>query len=349
MSKVIITGDLHIHAHRNDSRRIEDGLECLKWIYKTAEIAGISEVIIAGDFLHHRFSLNSYAYSKAVDAIVAARDNKVHTTFLLGNHDMYFEDNWETHSLKPLQGLATIIDTPQTIFFGTTPIDFLPYTPNPSKYLGSFNKDAKILISHLAVADAVLNAKFDIKSVEDDSKDKEVISVSAFNRWKKVWLGHYHYGQKVSKSVEYIGSPMQLSFGEAGQKKHIAIFSPETLETTYVENTISPQFHIVEDSDSVPANVTNSYIQMRSSAPLDGKFELRKHLSKLGAREIEFCPTNNTQSVNVKAAAALSNISQFFNDKDKLIAEYVNGVQPDGLDIELLKNIGAKLICSSEE
>lgn len=348
MSKVLITADLHIHPHRNDTRRIEDGLECLRWIYKTAEIAGIKYVIFAGDFLHHRFSLNSYAYSKASDIVLEANEKGIDSIMLLGNHDMYYEDRWDVHSLSPMRELAVIIDKPTTMEFGGYEVDFLPYTPHPSKHLRDFKGSARVLISHLAVADAVLNAKYDIKSVEDDSKDKEVISASAFDRWPKVWLGHYHYGQKVSHNVEYIGSPMQLSYGEAGQRKQIAIFDLATLETTYVENTVSPKFHIVEDADEVPREVTNSYIQMRSSAPLDGKFELRKKLAQLGAREIEFCPTNNTQSTNVKAAAALSNISQFFHNKEKLISEYVDGIKPEGLDVELLKKIGAHLISSLE-
>ena len=58
MSKILITADLHIHPHYGEARRIEDGLDCLSWIYKVAEERKIKDVIIAGDFLHHRFSLN---------------------------------------------------------------------------------------------------------------------------------------------------------------------------------------------------------------------------------------------------------------------------------------------------
>jgi DNA repair exonuclease SbcCD nuclease subunit len=345
MGNILITADLHLHPHRSDQRRVEDGLECLKWIYSTANIARIKTVVFAGDFLHHRFSLSSYAYSKACGIISTARDQGIATIMLLGNHDCYYEDNWSVNSLSPMQGLVNIVDSPKTIEIEGVPVDFLPYTPTPSRYLSEFTNPSSTLISHLAVADAVLNSKYDIKSVEDDSKDKEVISVSAFNRWKKVWLGHYHYGQKVSDNVEYIGSPMQLSFGEAGQNKYIAIYDTDTLETKYIENEISPKFHIVEDGN-IPSEVTGSYIQMRSAATLDSKFDLRKELSKLGAREIEFCPISNVQSVNTKTVTALTNINSFFHDKEKLIQQYVSGVNPEGLDLETLRAIGISLVSS---
>lgn len=345
MPKVLITADLHIHPHRSDMRRVEDGLECLRWIYKTAEIADCCNVIIAGDFLHNRFSLNSYAYSKACNIV---SQSTIRTIFLLGNHDMYYEDNWDVHSLTPLKGLATVVDRPRTIDLHGYPVDFLPYTPHPSRYLPDFTEPSNVLISHLAVSDALLNARNQMISVEDDSKEKEIISPSAFAKWKKVWLGHYHYGQEVSEIVEYIGSPMQLTYGEAGQRKHVGIFDLDTLQTNYVVNDRSPQFHIVERVDELDhIDVTNSYVQIRcqqavDEEPIETKFDIRRKLSKLGAREIEIQPIK--ADVNKQTSKALENITQFFNDRNKLIGSYVDAADTGGLDKELLKKIGLQIV-----
>lgn len=346
MSKVLITGDVHIHPHRNDMRRVEDGIQCLEWIYDTARVAGITTVIVAGDFLHHRFSLNAYAYAKACGVVGQAKADGINTIFELGNHDMFYEDRWDIHSLAPIKEWATVIDKPTKLNIHGHDVDFLPYTPTPSKYIDSppFDKPARTLISHLAIANAILNSKYNILSVEDDSKEKEHIEAEKLHKWEKVWLGHYHYGQKVSSQVEYIGSPMQLTFGEAGQTKHVAIYDLETLQTRYVNNEISPQFHIVENQSDVDTlDMTNAYVQMKSSEVIEAKFDLRKKLSKLGAREIEFIPTKT--DVAGQTTKALDNISKLFNDKDKLIEGYVDGVEvPEHLVKDLLKQIGKEII-----
>lgn len=345
MSNVLITADVHIHPHRNDTRRVEDGLSCLRWIYSTARENKCKHLIVAGDLFHDRFRLPTYAYSKGCKIIAENKD--IHSIFVLGNHDMYLENDWDVHSLTPLQEWATVIDKPTTLKIAGFPVDFLPYTPTPTKYLKDWNSGASILIAHLAVAEAILNKKYDTLSVEDDSKEKEVISPSLFEPWVKTWLGHYHYGQKLDYGVEYIGSPMQLTYGEAGQRKHVAVFNLESKQAYYVINDKSPQFHIVDDPKQIEdLDVNNAYVKFRcEDGTIESKFEFRKKLSKLGAREIEFekQPIDVTEMTSV----ALTNIAALFSDKPKLIAEYVKQQEiPDGMDAEILRRIGTEIVCA---
>lgn len=347
---VLITADLHLYNHKGETCRAEDGLQCLEWIYSVASKNNIDKVIIAGDFVHHRFNLNAYIYSKACKIVANAKTNGIDTIFLVGNHDMYYEDNWELHSLIPFKKWTTVIDKPETIDINGISVDFLPYTPTPSKYLNSFNKhdgkSKRILISHLAIADAVLNSRFDIKSVEDDSKEKEVISVSAFKQWDKVWLGHYHYGQQVSENTEYIGSPMQLSFGEANQEKHVAIFNLETLETKYIVNDVSPKFIITSDHEKLlNEDIKNAYIQLtESDASIDSKFELKKQLSNLGVRNVEFIGSK-VDIIQKDTGVALKNIGNLFSDKEKLFDEFLKHINlPENLDIAVVKKLIRNII-----
>lgn len=340
MSKVLLVSDIHIHPHKKELRRIEDGLECLQWVYDSAKVAGCKTVIIAGDLFHDRFLLTTYAYSKACAIIAAA---PVKTLFLLGNHDMFYEDQWTVHSLSSIKEWATVIEKPCTLDVDGYSVDFLPYTPHPSKYLPSFTNPSKILISHLSVSDALLNAKYDILSVEDDSKEKEILSPSAFVKWKKVWLGHYHYGQKVSDIVEYLGSPMQLTYGEAGQEKHIVVFDLKTLETEYIVNNISPKFHIIENTaDIEKVDVASSYVQFRCPEEVTSKFEMCRQLITKGAREVKFKPLKKDLSRTTQHA--LTNIIELFNDKNKLISGYVDSAESYGIDKEMLKKIGLDIV-----
>lgn len=345
MSKILITADLHIHAHRSDQRRVDDGVQCLEWIYETARIAGIKTVVIAGDFFHNRFNLSTMAVAKATRVLWENDQNGISTIMLVGNHDSYYEDTWDVHSLIPFKHW-TVIDKPTQIEIDGIKVDFLPYTPRPSQYIDSppFDSPARVLISHLAIANAILNSRYNILSVEDDTKEKEMIEAERLHKWDKVWLGHYHYGQKVSDKVEYIGSPMQLTFGEADQKKHVVIFDLETHETSYVENKISPRFYIVDNqSDIDRLDITNSYVQMSSSEVIEAKFDLRRKLSNMGAREIEFIAPKT--EVTQQTSKALGDIAKVFSDKDQLIDGYVDCLEiPQGLDKTILKATGKEIV-----
>jgi DNA repair exonuclease SbcCD nuclease subunit len=347
MAKVIITADLHIHNHRSESRRLDDGLKCLNWIYETALERKIKYVIVAGDFLHDRYKLPTMAYSKACQTVAEYKEKHgINTIFLLGNHDMYYEDNWSVHSLMPIREWATVIDKPLSYINDDFAMDFLPYTPKPSAHFPFFEKPNKTLISHLSVSDAILNAKFDVLSVENDASEKEMLSTDAFERWKKVFLGHYHYGQKLSPIVEYIGSPMQLTFGEAEQKKHIGVFDTEKLTTEYVINNISPQFIIIDGDVSVlqKMDVHEAYIEIRSDAKIDSKFDLAKELEYRGARIIEFKP--KSMDIVAKANDVIDSVQISLKDKNKLVDSFVDECIeiPDSLDKSALKKIGKEIL-----
>jgi DNA repair exonuclease SbcCD nuclease subunit len=341
MPKILVTGDLHVHPHRNDARRIEDGIECLEWIYQVADAHRVDHVVFAGDFLHDRFLLNTYAYAKACE-IIKRHGN---TLLLLGNHDMVYENRWDIHSLVALRGSNTrVIESACTIEMSGYPVDFLPYTNEPSKHLPTFVNPSPLLISHLPVLDAVLNARFDIKSVEDDSKDKEILPATTFHKWKRVILGHYHYGQKLDAVVEYIGSPMQLSFGEAGQTKHVGIVDLSDLTTEYVVNDVSPKFHIIEDvKETTKLVCANAYVQMRTEDDIAAKFDLRTKLIGGGAREVEFVPPK--KDVAAQTVKALDKVIGVINNKEQVVEEFVeNADVPQSLDKVLLKSIGKKIV-----
>jgi hypothetical protein len=137
---------------------------------------------------------------------------------------------------------------------------------------------------------------------------------------------------------------MQLTYGEAGQKKHVAIYDLATLKTEYVDNEISPRFHIVEDPDEIDGlAINNGYIQVRAKSPIANKFELKKKLSKLGIRESEIIPAS--VDIAKQTTKAMKNITSFLNDRTKLIEQYVDGVKLDPtLDADLMKKIGKEIV-----
>lgn len=262
--KILITSDLHIHPHKQSMKRLQDCLDVLRWALETAKSLGINHVLFLGDLFHDRQKIQVFAYQKAFEIL---RDfPSLDINLLLGNHDLWYYERWDVSSVAPLGAMrhVRVIDRPSTITVAGLPIDFLPFTHNPVAVLSDhFPKKSPVLCGHIAVDGAVLNKVYGTRAevaVEHDA-DMVRVGVDLFSGWKRVFLGHYHGEQRLNH-VEYVGSPLQLSFNEAHQTKHLVILDAETLETEYVENTFSPRHLIINAADISKHDLKDNFVDV---------------------------------------------------------------------------------------
>jgi len=118
-------------------------------------------------------------------------------------------------------------------------------------------------VSHIAVDGAQLNSystKAEV-SVEFEG-DMVKVDLGIFSGWEKVFLGHYHCAQSLNNKVEYIGSPLELNFGEAHQQKRIVVLDTDTLETESVYNTFSPKHLIIREHQLDKHQLDGNFVQV---------------------------------------------------------------------------------------
>jgi hypothetical protein len=112
-----------------------------------------------------------------------------------------------------------------------------------------------------------------------------------FNGWEKVFLGHYHAQQKLSDSVEYVGSPLQLSFGEAFQDKNIVIYNFENNKCTYIKNDFSPKHFILNEDELDNYSLEGNFVRLEvKDISSSSMLEVRKNLiedKKVATMEIK--------------------------------------------------------------
>ncbi len=266
MNKALIFSDLHIHRHKGNQDRLQNCIDVLKWVFDTAIEEKCKYNFFLGDLYHERSKIDVFNYLKTFEIFMQYANADFETYLLIGNHDMYHKEKWDVNSVKPLTAIKNVhvIEQPTTIKFGKTQVDFLPHTEHPITHLKQFkDKEKHILLAHLAVQGAILNKIFGTKSeVIEYDNDMEIISPEDFNDWKLTFLGHYHCEQKLSPKAEYVGSPLQLNFGEAFQKKHIVLLDLDTLEKTYIENTFSPKHLIIHAKDVEKYQLENQFVNM---------------------------------------------------------------------------------------
>jgi len=293
MSKVLVFSDLHIHSHKHSIQRLQDCLDVLRWCFQTARDRNAKDVIFLGDLFHDRQKIQVIAYHNAFKIFQEFRDLNIN--LLLGNHDLWFYDKWDISSVQPLGAMdnVRVIAKACTLEVAGLNVDFLPFTHDPISVVTNHFKDkSSLLCAHIAVDDATLNEMYSTKAEVSIENEKDMIKVSkeVFKGWRKVLLGHYHCPQQLDDRVEYVGSPLQLSFNEAFQTKHVIILDSDTLECEYVDNTFSPK-HLIIRHDEVPyTDLNNNFIQVLvEDVDSSDVIEMKKEITDFGkVQSIEF-------------------------------------------------------------
>jgi DNA repair exonuclease SbcCD nuclease subunit len=258
MSKALIWSDLHIHAHKDRIDRLHDCLDVLDWVFRTAAEKDCDNIFFLGDLFHERAKIDVLNYLRTFEVFMKhmiddAAERQMY--LLVGNHDMYHKERWDINSVKPFSAIPNvhIIQVPLSINVGGRRIDWLPHTENPIKELAKLKKDGAgdILFAHIAVNGALTNTFYGVRSDVIVEYDNDMVQVdpTIFDDWSMTMLGHYHGAQKLSEKSEYVGSPLQLSYGEAFQQKHLIVLDLETLEKEYIINDFSPKHLIVSQQD----------------------------------------------------------------------------------------------------
>jgi DNA repair exonuclease SbcCD nuclease subunit len=350
MSKFLLFSDIHVHPHKKSQDRLKDCLNVLDWVFKTAISNEVDAVLFGGDLLHDRQKIDSLTYMEVFNVLEKYQDYKFTTYLLLGNHDLWFANNWKVSSVIPFKALnnfEVIHQTESKEICGSN-WHFIPYTHDPLQELEKLKlKDIEnsYLLAHIAVDGAKLNS-FGTTSdviVEHDG-DMVVVNKDLFSKYKRSFFGHYHAPQKLSKTIEYIGSPLQLSFGEVEEEKHVIILDSKTDSVTYINNNFSPKHYYINSSEieNYKNNELENCFVCVFSQEDDDDIELKKTLS-------EFSEKNKLATLQVKKQAkkqdqhAILDAKQIMVDEDKILEKYVEQVNVD-LDKTKLIEIGNQIV-----
>lgn len=341
---VLLFSDVHLHNHKRKDTRREDCIKALDWVFVTAKSRGITNILFGGDLFHDRYKIDVPTYQRTFEILKKHLDGKIKLWLLLGNHDIWFNDDTSISSVFPLSSLPgiRIISKPEQIVIDGATWDFIPFTHNPLETLQILRdqpEEADYALGHIALHGAKLHGSTlaDV-SIEHDG-DMTVIDSSLFSKYKQVFLGHYHAEQRIA-NVEYIGSPLELNFGEAYQEKHLIVFDGATQEKEYIVNDFSPKHLVVKQSELDKYDLNNNFVQvyvddLGGTELVDLRNEILKD-RKLGSLEIKQNKLEEVPEVVLDAGIIL-------HKGLEVLEKYVDQVGTDGLDRDKLLLIGKKI------
>lgn len=358
--KALIFSDLHCHQHKNSQSRLEDCIEALEWVFKTAQSKSIDLIIFCGDLFHDRAKIDILTYQRVFETFQKYLSDTTgpEVYLLLGNHDLFYFESKEVSSVYPLSSLKkiNIISKPSVVNIREYNVGFMPYTHDPIsdlklvpiREMKKGKNKYNVLFGHLAVHGALFNLVYGTKAdvqIEGDA-GMTVVTPDIFDSFDRVFLGHYHAAQELTSKVEYVGSPLQLSFGEMEQKKHIVIYDFESDTKEYIENTFSHKhlrFNSIKEAAKAAekGGLKGEFVEIfDENTNSSDALELKQTLieNKVGTFSIRQLPKSK-----VNEAIDVQNAKSILSSTDQMLTNYIGSIKDLKLDKNVLLTIGKKI------
>ena len=202
--KVACFTDIHFGLKSNSQVHNQDCEEFVDWYIAKAKEEGCDTGIFMGDWHHNRNSLNitTMDYSlRALEKLGASFDQFF---FFPGNHDLYYKDKRDIHSVefgKYITGI-TIVHEPIT----TGDVTMCPWLVGEEwKAIGK--KKAKYIFGHFELPHFYMNAMVQMP-------DHGEIQLDAFDGYELGFSGHFHKRQSKG-NMHYIGNAFPHNYADA--------------------------------------------------------------------------------------------------------------------------------------
>lgn len=240
--KFVFTADIHLSKYGQDrldpQTNLPERLHSLKeTLYSMGEYCYDNDIpmfVIGGDVMHTKSIIHSIAQEVMLDFFEQYEDLEF---FVLdGNHDLSGKGADAISSLRSINNMQNVTWITEAPLEYLKTIMFVPYSYNIVKQVKQ--SEAKVLISHFGLSEGVLNSGISIVS---DIKMKDLAG-----SYELVLLGHYHKPQEIitdNINLYYVGSPIQLDWGEKGDEKRFLVVDTDDLSVESVP-TIGYKKHV---------------------------------------------------------------------------------------------------------
>jgi DNA repair exonuclease SbcCD nuclease subunit len=290
MEKTILFSDLHMGYKGNSLVFNQDCLDFIDFVIETAKKENIKKCFFLGDYFHVRSSINVNTLNYAITGIRKLSDYFDEVIMLLGNHDLYYRESLEIHSLEFVKEFPNIqiIDKITTIGDCT----FVPWlVDNEWKKVEKIN--TPYIFGHFEIPGFLLNAM--VPMPETGHLDS-----NSFNSHVKyIFSGHFHKRQKQryksGYEIHYIGNSFPHNFSDANDLDRGVCIIKDDAEPRYVNWKETPNYlnikltELLDNPEDYINTKTYAKVTLDLNLTFDDAIFIREVFMKLfEAREIAF-------------------------------------------------------------
>lgn len=197
--------DIHYGLKSNSLQHNQDCVNFVDWFIAKAKKENCETCFFLGDWNHHRATINIHTLQFGLQSLEKLSKNFEQIFFIPGNHDLYYRDRRDIHSVEWAKHLPNI-----TIVNDFLKIDDVVIAPwlVQDDYKKLKKMSGKYMFGHLELPHFYMNAMI---SMPDHGEINEQHLVG----FEKVFSGHFHKRQ-TRNNIWYIGNTFPHNYADAG-------------------------------------------------------------------------------------------------------------------------------------
>ena len=273
-----------------------------------------------GDVFDKSSSIKNEAFVPLFMKLYEMKNSGIEFTFILGNHDIYTVNNDSiVETFHPIGRVVkdVLVDGDFT---------FLSYTKKEENVPVS----GRWLFTHLPIANFSFDNLF-------HATEKHAFKEELFENYSLVFSGHFHRHQS-RKNIVYVGSPVQLNFGEEGTTKGFIVFDDETENWEFVCYDEAPIYMTINLYDFNKIDPSNKFIRVKVDKKIENYVKLKRYLFEKGALDIvPIFKSENNMNEEIK------NIHENKTIKE-MIRQYLLEYKKENIDNKKLISIFERIV-----
>lgn len=332
MNNFAMFTDIHFGNKNNSSIFNQDCLDFIDFMIDDCKKQGIDTVVFGGDFFHNRATVNVETMNYAYRGLDRLKDNFKQIYFVLGNHDLYYRNRRDVHSVKIFESHENVTVIDEITQIGD--VLLVPWLVNEEwkefrDTLGSYT-DVKKIIGHFELPYFKVNSKTTMHETGQ-------LKASDFANIDYIFSGHFHTNQTVN-NIQYIGSCFPHNFADEGEvDRGFMVFKDEPKMVIWDKAPsykVSTMKDIMMNDELKEKSYVKSYITNQTTTPILNfiKETLVEHYK---LREVTFIPVAENNIDDYK----FENKKQITNINDIVTTQLLEQVESQTLNKEKLVKI----------
>ena len=336
--KVAIISDTHFGCKKNSPEFLESHLKFFREVFfPYLESEKIGTIIHNGDLFDNRSTLNVNVINE-VDKLLINNFSEYKTYMLIGNHDSYFRNTINIHSLAPFRHIKNIhiVDEITQIDLDGKSGLLVPWQVDKQKFIKkvldkNFYND--ICFGHFEINGFHLNNA----KLCDFGFSPELF----FQNYGLTFSGHFHIRKKMERMgriIQYNGSPYELTRADRGQPKGFCILDTETMKYEFINNDVSikhklftyPEKFLKKD---IEGNIIDVVVDIGDN---HNEKEFQKYMMNIDSFDPYTVDLKLLNNIDVEAKTDYK-----IQNTEELMVEYVNDIECES---ELKNDVNTKTI-----
>jgi predicted phosphodiesterase len=328
--KAAVFTDLHLGNKGNSLIHNQDCEDFVDWFIQKAKQENCETCLFLGDWHHHRASLNVHSLSFSVRLLEKLNDAFDRVFVIPGNHDLYYRDKREVHSVewaKHLPNITIIND-----WFKEGDVVISPWLVGDD-HKKLMKMKGKYLFGHFELPNFYMNAQVLMP-------DNGEVSEANMKGFELVFSGHFHKRQARS-NIWYIGNAFPHNYADAGDDARGMMILKWGEEPEFHSWPNQPTFRVYKLSDVLdnPEGLLLPNSHVRVHLDIDISYEEASFIRETlipthNLREMALLPIKgdhispDTNSTSVK-----------FESVDQIVMEEITNIKSDFYDTKILMDI----------